>query len=414
MQTPHPLPASAASAPAAQSAEPTGLAAGPHGKIVFADQLRSLAAVAVIVYHLFGGFWAWRETVGRFVAAPPMEPVPTHLPALVDLFAFGPFGVSIFFLVSGFVIPMSLERLRPGPFLAARVLRIYPTYLACLAIGLAAVWASSHYWGQPFAPGRGAVAANALLVHTVTGVPTLDPVNWTLAIELKFYLAMALLAACTPRGRAWPLLLAGVAVLGLNLAAPRIGMAGGIDWRALAAELCFVPYMMVGTLFYYHLRGWIAGRTLVAAGAGLLALVLLAWARSAKAEQVPMVSDVYVLNVAVFATAYAYRAHFRPHPLIDFLARISFPLYAVHCLFGFALLRYLADTGMPPWAALGFSLALIVGLAYAVHRGVELPSMRAGKALSQWLERRAAPARHAAVHGAPGCFGGKSNVSAAT
>ncbi|KQM78403.1 acyltransferase [Xylophilus sp. Leaf220] len=413
MQTPHPLPASAASAPGAPPAEPTA-PAGPHGKIVFADQLRSLAAVAVIVYHLFGGFWAWRETVGRFVAAPPMEAVPTRLPALVDLFAFGPFGVSIFFLVSGFVIPMSLERLRPGPFLAARVLRIYPTYLACLAIGLAAVWASSLYWGRPFAPDGAAVAANALLVHTVTGVPTLDPVNWTLAIELKFYLAMALLAACTPRGRAWPLLLAGVAVLGLNLAAPRLGMAGGLDWRALAAELCFVPYMMVGTLFYYHLRGWIAGRTLVAAGAGLLALVLLAWARSAKAEQVPMVSDVYVLNVAVFATAYAYRAHFRPHPLIDFLARISFPLYAVHCLFGFALLRYLADTGMPPWAALGFSLALIVGLAYAVHRGVELPSMRAGKALSRWLERRAAPAPQAAVHGAPGCFGGKPNVSAAT
>ncbi len=46
----------------------------------------------------------------------------------------GPFGVALFFLISGLVIPFSFDRHRTGAFLLARLLRIYPTYLAALLI----------------------------------------------------------------------------------------------------------------------------------------------------------------------------------------------------------------------------------------------------------------------------------------
>ncbi|KAF1047951.1 acyltransferase family protein [Xylophilus sp.] len=364
------------------STPPAPSAASGGSKIVFADQLRALAALSVVFFHLCGGFWAWRDHVARLVFAPPLDDAPRWLPAVVDAFGFGPFGVSLFFLISGFVIPMSLARLPPGRFLLARLLRIYPTWLACFAIGLAAVWLSSRHWQRPFGLDVHTIAANALLTHTVTGVRTVEPVNWTLAIELKFYLAMALIAAVAPRAKAVPLVLFAAAVLVFNLWIAPLGTRAGVDLAALGAELVYLPYMMVGTLFFHHLRGAIGLRMLAGGSLVLVALALAAWTHSSQRAQVQLVSNVYVLNIGVFAAAYALRAHFRPQPVVDWLARISFPLYAVHCLAGFALLRWLAGAGVPAVPAVVLSLAVVVAAAVAVHRLVELPTMAWGRRLA--------------------------------
>ncbi len=77
-------------------------------RLIFANQLRGLAALCVVGSHLVAVFWAMRDVVGIATASPPQ---PGDGPPFLGLFLLtwfnlGPFGVGIFFLISGLVIPM--------------------------------------------------------------------------------------------------------------------------------------------------------------------------------------------------------------------------------------------------------------------------------------------------------------------
>jgi peptidoglycan/LPS O-acetylase OafA/YrhL len=69
------------------------------------DGLRAIAAVGVMIEHLFGDLL--RQTAP---AAGPMNAVGN---ALVHSVSLGRFGVALFFLISGFVVPFSIGGARP-------------------------------------------------------------------------------------------------------------------------------------------------------------------------------------------------------------------------------------------------------------------------------------------------------------
>jgi peptidoglycan/LPS O-acetylase OafA/YrhL len=86
-------------------------------KIQFADTLRGIAAALVMLDHVLG--LAGLSPTAKF-----------------PLLSLGQFGVALFFLVSGFVIPISLPKYSVVGFLTARVFRIYLTSIAAFAIAL--------------------------------------------------------------------------------------------------------------------------------------------------------------------------------------------------------------------------------------------------------------------------------------
>ncbi|MFC0400930.1 acyltransferase family protein [Paraburkholderia rhizosphaerae] len=347
-------------------------------KIIFADQLRCVAALSVVFVHLFGGYWAWRDLIAAHIMAPILNGPNSPALTLVSTFNFGPFGVSLFFLISGFVISFSLEKMTAGRFLLARAFRIYPTYIACLAIGLCASWLSSRYWDVPFTVTPRTILLNALLINNLKGVESFDLVNWTLAIELKFYIVMAALAALGMHRRVAAFLAVSALIVVLTVFEPR-GPAGAL----LIRDLAFVPYMLIGTVFGLHMRGALTNRQ---AFASIMALVLafhsIAFVSNFRNAPMPAPLDIYLLNIAVFALAYIVRDKFRPIRIVDFFARISYPLYAVHPILGYVLLRLLMSLGFSTITALCITLTTAVSIAYAVHRLIERPSTSLGKLLS--------------------------------
>ena len=373
------------------------------GKIVFAQQLRGIAALLIVITHYFGVYYGMQPVVAAVTQSPELHLLPAGWVQYLDFpLLKGPFGVAVFFLISGFVIPFSLQKFSSPAFLLARLFRIYPTYLCCLAIGMLTVCASAHYWGLPFVLSKKALLANALLLHNLLGYASLDTVNWTLAVEIKFYLLAALCAGALLRGRLLVLVALAAGVVGFDALLPSLAampalQAATTALSALAVDANYICYMLIGVLFYHHIRGALSTARLALGSLLLLAAFSLAWKLGPQQGSFAVISVYYDYAYVAFALCYAARRHFRPLRVLDFLADISYPLYVVHSLTGFSLLKILMDRGLPFGAAVTIVLPLVIALAYLLHIGVELRSTAWGKRLAGAVWRaRPAPSIAAA------------------
>src|SRR5207302_4964501 len=141
-------------------------------------------------------------------------------------------GVFIFFPISGYCIAAATQRhLRNGigSFLGRRWRRIYPPYLASVAlavtIGVVAL-PFNHGSASAFVMPVGAWASVLTLTQVFTSYAgRINPVYWSLCYEEQFYLVMALaLLIRRDRGRAALLTLITAVAVACNLA--RLPMLG--------------------------------------------------------------------------------------------------------------------------------------------------------------------------------------------
>ncbi len=300
--------------------------------------------------------------------------------------------MAFFFLISGFVIPFSLGRLREGGFLIARIFRIYPTYWTCLGVGILALKLGGA--GPERELGWGQVLANALLIHPYCGQSTLDYVNWTLVIEERFYLLVALLGASLVQRRFTPMLIFSFAVLGYLrwystaaaglMATPRLYHL----LHGFAVDTHYLIYMLIGSLFFQHYRGTLRGAWLIFQSLALLALFSVAWAWSPSVTSFPNITYNYFYSFFLFALAYRLRDRWVTVRPLEWLAAISYPMYAVHTLFGFVLMQHLIRSGWSYYPTLAVTLPLLFGLSYLIHRSVEKPTQIAGKRLAAVVAAR--------------------------
>ena len=355
-------------------------------KIIFANQLRGLCVLCVMLVHYTTVVHYFRRDISWVVAAPPLEgpisPVALWVyPPWLDL---GKFGVGAFFLISGFVIPFSLRRSAAGPFLLARALRIYPTFWAALLIEAAAIAASGRYWHRPAAYGLGAYLVNALLIETPLGRPTVDWVSWTLSVEVKFYLLAALCRGTLLRCRVWPLLAIAAAFLLLN----------ALDGRGLihlptdlVAEGMYLGFILIGTLFHYHHEGALSPGALAAGVVALLALFFCSYALGPNGADMRSPHTLsFAIATGAFAVCYRLRHRFRPNRALDALAAISYPLYLVHATIGFTVISFLMLAWHLPYAVAAMAAFLLaVLLAAILHHAVERPTIQLGHRLRSGL-----------------------------
>ena len=232
----------------------------PHsGRIEALDILRGFAALLVLFQHL-------AETIIATHALPlPIEQAGVLL--FDGIFHFGRFGVALFFLISGFVIPFSFRPDRPlRGFAISRVFRLYPAYWLSLGFALLVL----HLTGAP-AVASVTIAANVAMVQHYVGQPDIVVAYWTLATELAFYvLAACLVAFGVLRA---PLVLAG-GIVALFVAASLLALASHQIGQRLPADLPLnLGLMLLGTM----LRLAVLERNAVAVRlAGILCALFLA------------------------------------------------------------------------------------------------------------------------------------------
>jgi peptidoglycan/LPS O-acetylase OafA/YrhL len=195
-------------------------------KIQFANALRGVAALTVMLAHYLS-FWltpAAIASVAHFPALPAAASVtPSYVRALAATYPFAApaFGVALFFLVSGFVIPFSFASYGRLGFLVARIMRLYPTYIVGFSITLASLSVAAAGWHQAFPYALVAVLSHILPgTRDLIGSPHIDYVVWTLEVEVKFYIVCLIIAPLLRSGSALaflaPAAIAALVSIGLS------------------------------------------------------------------------------------------------------------------------------------------------------------------------------------------------------
>lgn len=323
----------------------------PGSRLAELDALRGVAVLMVLVFHYTTRFGQLFPEAGW------------------GQFAFGAYGVHLFFVISGFVIIMTLDRSeRPMDFLVARFSRLYPAFWTAVLLTSLVLWLAR---GPLEPPSLGRIAANLTMVHEFFGVPSVDGVYWTLEVELLFY-ALALAVFCAgmlPRAH---VVIAGWLALSALLFYSPVGAARGWPFAGMVSRLLileYAPFFAAGILFYrIHRRqgsdGWNYG--LIAAA---LALIFLKWPL--------MVALMVALACAVlWKVGRGGIAALRFRPLV-FFGTISYSLYLVHQKIGHAVLAELAQRGWTPLSRVAAATATAVALASAMTFLIERPAMLA-------------------------------------
>lgn len=324
----------------------------PSTRLTGIDALRGLAAISVVFYHYTTRY---QQKFG-FAEPPGIE------------FPFGHLGVNLFFVISGFVIFMTLERIRrPEDFVVSRFSRLFPTFWAAVLL-TACVEALSQALGSGLSLPH--IAANLLMVHEFLGFPSVDGVYWTLQVELFFYLWMFTLWLIGGLQRPYPWL-----GLWLLLSLAQGGVAGWslpIPYRLAQLWLLpQIPFFVLGMAVYLQQSRGAAERFgPFALGIAALTVIylsqgseLLAWA----------ISFLVLLQLALRINA---RAERLARPVL-WLGAVSYPLYLLHQNIGYTVIHFSQQWGAN--ALIAGLLALLVALLLAggVHRLVELPAMDA-------------------------------------
>ena len=141
------------------------------------DAFRGIAALAVVLYHY---------TTIYFKDFGVESPI---------YFDYGWLGVPFFFILSGFVITLTIERCTSSfQFLKKRFVRLYPTFWICLILTIITVWITKSQSIHPmFDRPILDVLLNFTMFHELFKLHHVDGAYWSLLPELLFYLLMAFL-----------------------------------------------------------------------------------------------------------------------------------------------------------------------------------------------------------------------------
>jgi peptidoglycan/LPS O-acetylase OafA/YrhL len=188
------------------------VAADKRVHIAFVDGLRGVAALYVVLGHVYAYTRVWAE---------PLLPKPVH--ALLKFIDQGHSAVAVFIVISGFCLMMPLSRRQlgtpqggTGRFLQKRARRILPPYYAALVLSILLVAVvGSIRSAQDL--GAKSIGFHALLVHNLdrTTMFTINGPLWSVVLECQIYVLFALVLLPVYRRYGFPALLGAAFAFGL-------------------------------------------------------------------------------------------------------------------------------------------------------------------------------------------------------
>jgi peptidoglycan/LPS O-acetylase OafA/YrhL len=403
-------------------------------RLAWLDALRGTAALWVVYEH-------WGARV-----------LPALHAVVFSVFDPGLYGVMVFFLISGYIVPASLERTGSvRTFWVSRLFRLFPLFAVVIALTLAL-----NLLGLPVLDSaRKDVAASALthlfMLNDLLGEPNLVVVIWTLSYEMVFYLLVtALFTARLHRRSGGIAVILAAGALGLGGLLPTVWLSqhtlgptalamaadvlviGGLAaavigrstpravgaWVAAATGLVLVvlnerkfgyegltilALMFTGTLLYRAQHGQVGRRRAAIVTAGVFVAIMAAGAWHIPAltssSQPALQQREWIMSVALAGLSFAAGLAVQSIRVPRALAWLGLGSYSVYLVFPLLLdvydsIPFPASYQHQTWlqvAASAIFLAALLGTAAVTYRLVEAPMQRVGRRVARRLDDRYGP-----------------------
>ena len=346
-------------------------------RFIFVDALRGLAALSVVLFHAWeGGHLA--------TLAPTLHAVPR------TILQHGHTGVSVFFVISGFVIAHSMASEHVtgryiGRFALRRAVRLDPPYWASIVLAIAlGVLSARLVPGKVYElPSWQNLALHLAYLPVIFDVPLVNNVYWTLCLEVQFYLTFVVLmwgvtwlSQRMPRERALDIVLYGATIVSnlwpLGLVPAPYGffcdfwhlfLTGAVVWRAVASGPAPRPHGP-----YY---------------VALAQLAVLALAARLRPEEAGLLVGTGTALLLLMVGALERLTRWLSWRALQGLGAISYSLYLTHNAVTGVSFRvgYRLTPRTPAWEAFWLLAMVLASIAFAwgFYRLVEQPTLRFSK-----------------------------------
>ncbi len=332
-------------------------------------------------------------------------------------FLFAQPAVETFIILSGFAISSLLHKPQSyGSFIRGRFFRIYPIYFVCLILGVAttfvapfilntATWRTTLYFewvGAGMTAATDFITTHVLwhisLLHGLLPKPilphsaeTLLPPAWSISLEWQYYLVAPYVARML-RSATGFLVVAVVAALGVKF---------GVLWNnpQLAFLPAQLPLFLIG-IGSYHVYVRLQTTTTAPYAAPIYVAILLSVAFFTRWHLISLsvwalgFGSVFHSGNDLFSRGLFIIRRVLLSPALQFIGRISYPLYLVHwpliigCLSLLLLVNPLITSNQAALVMMGVSLPISIVIANVLHKSVEMPFMAFGKRLQTRLTVR--------------------------
>jgi peptidoglycan/LPS O-acetylase OafA/YrhL len=267
----------------------------------------------------------------------------------------GNLGVPAFFVISGFIIPYSMNKSKYRikhiwRFLLKRLVRLQPTLWAALIITFALSRLATSLKGEvSIFP-----MESLLLNMAYIGYPAENPVIWSLIVEVKYYLLISLLFPILFSRNKW-IMISGFGAL----------MLACLGVSNQCADLRFTPYFLLGFTACYLAIGRVGNLE-------AFVLVLLTVGVSVKDLSLPQGATGLLTFLLIVLNP---KVTFAPGML---LGEISYSLYLLHYPLGVKFINFLSTKlgGSWCWALFGFGVGICIASAILLSRLIERPSSK--------------------------------------
>lgn len=320
-------------------------------RILELDAFRGIAALAVAVHHF------------------------TEEAYKGSLFSLGSTGVDLFFIISGYVIFLTVNHTRNWKeFTVSRFARLYPTYWAALAFTI--------ILHQIFQPGELSIYRvlwNITMLQSLGLATSIDPSYWTLGVELTFYFLILIIykSKQLERVELWGVLLM-VFLFVVHAILPTMWWKG---YNSLTHRIEFVnhaPFFFIGILFYIIQHKENNFYRYIIIGLCFLFQVMLHYKGytfyTISKTQHTMMMSIYVIIFYFFIID---KMRWIVNPVTLFFGKISYSFYLLHHWFGKkVLLPIFANLHIPFLSSFLLALLTCILIATLFNHYIENPTNR--------------------------------------
>jgi peptidoglycan/LPS O-acetylase OafA/YrhL len=334
-------------------------------RLHYLDGLRGIAIILVVFYHAYSKRWGEVLPYGASYDD-------------IIIFQFGNYGVQLFFMISGFVIAMTLEKCQGfSDFMLRRWLRLFPAMFvgSCLILLASTVFLTARPYGSPHLqdviPGLLFIEPEFFRALFKIKQGILEGSFWTLFVEMKFYIVSGMLYFTIGlRKMILVLILMFLSSIVYEFSRPYLSfnISEQLDLFYKYSNYQHYGWFAAGALFYQYqiskqLKYWLLGLLIALISARCLGGLL----------SKSMIVATSLVLIFAFSMNSIMIQKLLSNKVLVFFGFISYPFYLIHEQAMISMIRQLhsANLGLPDFLLPYLPIMLIVIVAWLIARYLE-------------------------------------------